>query len=403
MTQKPHFLQIQITTSRNTSYHATMAAQDEQTPLSSSSSESGFSVTRCLGCFNLGAVSILSIAVVWIFLQLQVVTYKLTQATRHIDEVLYKVTNDQQAQIEHLNVKVEEEHDLTILHMAGTFALLSGLISMFHMTAHLRNMNEPFVQRKILAILWMPPIYAVTSFLSLVWPVMEGYLSIIKDFYEAYVIYTFLSFLIAVMGRGDRNVVVQRLALHADHLDKPTKCLSSCYHPSPEESPEAKAKAVLMECQILAMQFVFCRPLTSIASFVFMTLSQVETDNVVSGNNSTDYGAEDTGTSGWAYFTSPLFYIAMIQNVSVFFAFSGMLKFYHAVRDDLQWYVSYAETRSAFHIVFPNDSIALCVQVPAIFQVSRNKGRRVHDFLARPCYFHHLQSASRWSLGGHGQ
>jgi hypothetical protein len=321
-----------------------MAPQDEQTPLSSASSKSGFNLTRCLGCFNLGAVSILTIAVVWIFLQLQVVTYKLTQATRHIDQVLDKVTNDQQAQIEDLNVKVDEEHDLTILHMAATFTLLSGLISMFHMTAHLRNMNEPFVQRKILAILWMPPIYAVTSFLSLVWPVMEGYLSIIKDFYEAYVIYTFLSFLIAVMGRGDRTVVVQRLALHADHLDTPTRCLSSCYHPPPEESAEAKAKAVLMECQILAMQFVFCRPLTSIATFVFMTLSQVETDDVAVGSNSsTDYtgsnGAEDTGSSGWTYFTSPLFYIAMIQNVSVFFAFSGMLKFYHAVRDDLQWYV----------------------------------------------------------------
>jgi hypothetical protein len=155
------------------------------------------------------------------------------------------------------------------------------------------------------------------------------------------------------MGRGDRNVVVRRLAQHAGHLDKPTRCLSSCYHPPPEESPDAKAKAVLMECQILAMQFVFCRPLASIATFVFMTLSQVETDDVASvGSNSTDYtgshGAEDTGSSGWAYFTSPLFYIAMIQNVSVFFAFSGMLKFYHAVRDDLQWYVSDTDAELPF-------------------------------------------------------
>lgn len=308
-------------------------ARDEQTPLSSPSSESGFSLTRCLGCFNLGAVSILTVAVIWIFLQLQVVTYKLAQATKHIDQVLDKVTSQQQAQIEDLNIKVEEEHDLTILHMAATFTLLSGLISMFHMSAHVRNMHEPFVQRKILAILWMSPIYAVTSFLSLVWPVMEDYLSIIKDFYEAYVIYTFLSFLIAVMGRGNRDVVVQRLARHGDHLQKPTRCLSSCYHPPPEESPEAKANAVLMECQILAMQFVFCRPLTSIATFVCMTLAQVETDTEDTGSNA----AEDTGNSGWAYFMSPLFYIAMIQNVSVFFAFSGMLKFYHAVRDDLQW------------------------------------------------------------------
>jgi hypothetical protein len=30
----------------------------------------------------------------------------------------------------------------------------------------------------------MSPIYAVTSFLSLVFPVADGYLAVIKDFYE---------------------------------------------------------------------------------------------------------------------------------------------------------------------------------------------------------------------------
>jgi Organic solute transporter Ostalpha len=38
-----------------------------------------------------------------------------------------------------------------------------------------------------------------------------------------------------------------------------------------------------------------------------------------------------------AYFKSPGFALAMVVNVSVFFAFTGLLKFYHAVRDDLAW------------------------------------------------------------------
>jgi hypothetical protein len=37
------------------------------------------------------------------------------------------------------------------------------------------------------------------------------------------------------------------------------------------------------------------------------------------------------------YFKSPGFALAMVVNVSVFFAFTGLLKFYHAVRDDLKW------------------------------------------------------------------
>ena len=313
-----------------------MAAGSEKTPLAeSSSSRSCWSFTACLGFFNLTAVSILSVAVFFLFVQLQVVTVKVAQAQHHIDQVLDKAANQTQYQIQDLNQKVEQEHDLTILHIAGTFTLLTCLISMFHMTMHLRHFYEPFVQRKIIAILWMPPIYGITSFLGLLWPKAEGYLSIIKDFYEAYVIYQFLSFLIAVLGRGDRDVAVQVLARHADHLDDPAKCLGPLYHPPPNQSPSAKANAVLMECQILAMQFVFCRPLTSIASFVCSTLMVVDDSD------------DDDTKSSWAYFASPLFYIAMIQNVSVFFAFAGLLKFYHAVREDLLWYV----VASCLHIV----------------------------------------------------
>jgi len=47
------------------------------------------------------------------------------------------------------------ENSFMVFQLAGTLTLLSCLISMWHMTAHLRKMEEPFVQRKILAILWM--------------------------------------------------------------------------------------------------------------------------------------------------------------------------------------------------------------------------------------------------------
>ena len=43
--------------------------------------------------------------------------------------------------------QVEVQRDFTIINIAGTFTLLSCLVTMFHMTAHLRKMNQPFVQR----------------------------------------------------------------------------------------------------------------------------------------------------------------------------------------------------------------------------------------------------------------
>ena len=47
------------------------------------------------------------------------------------------------------------ENHFMVFQLAGTFTLLASLISMWHMTAHLRKFERPHVQRKVLAILWM--------------------------------------------------------------------------------------------------------------------------------------------------------------------------------------------------------------------------------------------------------
>ena len=74
------------------------------------------------------------------------------------------------------------------------------------------------------------------------------------------------------------------------------------------------ANAVLLECQFLAMQFVFFKPATAIVSFVLEVV----------GANSSDGGSE--ASNKWAYFYSPRFFVIMIENISVFLAFSGLLK-----------------------------------------------------------------------------
>ena len=59
------------------------------------------------------------------------------------------------------------------------------------------------------------------------------------------------------------------------------------------------------------MQFVFFRPATAIISFVLEAV-----------------GADDSNDNDnhWAYFYSPQFFVVMVENVSVFLAFSGLLK-----------------------------------------------------------------------------
>ncbi|KAI2492848.1 Organic solute transporter Ostalpha [Fragilaria crotonensis] len=238
------------------------------------------------------------------------------------------------------------ENSFMVYQLAGTFTLLSCLISMWHMTAHLRKFNEPTVQRKILAILWMCPIYAITSWFSLVFRPAEGYLAIIKDFYEAYVIYQFLSFCIAVLGRGDREAVVQILTKHASHLSPPFRFDSLC-NKNPYDSDRALAGAVLLQCQSFAMQFVFLKPTTTLAAFVLDKIQY--------------YGP----TGNPMDYRSPQVYIVGLQNLSVFIAFTGLLKFYHAVDKDLAWCRPFAKFLCIKGVVFMTFWQGLAISVLA--------------------------------------
>lgn len=151
-----------------------MYDSNERTPLTSSSSASASDSKSslwswCARISSGGAIVVLACVNVFLFVQLQAVTYQVASNNSQIHQLQNQVTQ-QESETNIVNEKIEKEHSLTIFHMAGTFVLLTCLITMFHMTAHLRKFNLPDVQRKIVAILWMPPIYGVSSFVSLLIP-----------------------------------------------------------------------------------------------------------------------------------------------------------------------------------------------------------------------------------------
>ena len=77
--------------------------------------------------------------------------------------------------------------------------------------------------------------------------------------------YVFLSFLISVMGGGDREIVVDKLERVASHLTQPWGY--GCCFRNAGRSERAKADAVLMQCQVYALQFVLFKPLLAVANF----------------------------------------------------------------------------------------------------------------------------------------
>ncbi len=79
------------------------------------------------------------------------------------------------------------------------------------------------------------------------------------------------------------------------------------------------------------MQFVFFKPLTAIGLFTcqkydFCTIDPNHVHNYQIFGVLPVYALEN-----------PILWLRIIQNISVFMAFSGLLKFYHAVQDDLAW------------------------------------------------------------------
>jgi hypothetical protein len=149
----------------------------ERSPLqgnsdATTSDASSLTLPRWSWCARLStgaALATLTGVNLFLFVQLQAVTYQVTSNKNQINQ-LQKQVLQQANQTQIVDEKVEKEHFLTIIHMAGTFVLLTCLVAMFHMTAHLRKFSQPDVQRKIVAILWMPPIYGVASFVSLCFP-----------------------------------------------------------------------------------------------------------------------------------------------------------------------------------------------------------------------------------------
>mmetsp|Transcript_14729 Transcript_14729/g.22319 ORF Transcript_14729/g.22319 Transcript_14729/m.22319 type:complete len:547 (+) Transcript_14729:140-1780(+) len=256
------------------------------------------------------------------------IDFQLNTTVKDLDDTVKKVQADVKQQVQEVNKNVSSQNSLMAYQFAGTFAILGSLISFWHMMNHIRKLNEPMIQRKIVAILWMVPIYSISSWLGLVFVDLQIYLSLIKDLYEAYIIYTFLSFLIAVLARGNRNAVIDLLAQHADHM-KPPIHFRFWAKRQTFSTPRHKAEAVLDQCQILCMQFVLLRPITSVIMIVCDAIHE----------------------STWDY-RYPQFYIMWIVNISIFFAFTGLIRFYHVVKNDLNWINPFAKFLCIKGIVF---------------------------------------------------
>jgi len=98
--------------------------------------------------------------------------------------------------------------DFAAFYSAGAFVLITLVMSLKLIYNHLTHWYMPDVQKYVVRILWMVPLYAVQSWLSLRFRNARIYIDTLRDLYEAYVIQSFLYFLMELLGGEDTLVQI---------------------------------------------------------------------------------------------------------------------------------------------------------------------------------------------------
>ncbi|PIA40736.1 hypothetical protein AQUCO_02400066v1 [Aquilegia coerulea] len=182
----------------------------------------------------------------------------------------------------------------------------SIVLAIFHIYRHLINYTEPTYQRYIVRIIFMVPVYALMSFLSLVLNESSIYFNSIREVYEAWVIYNFLALCLAWVG-GPGAVV---LTLTGRVLKPSWFLMTCCFSPIPLDG------RFIRRCKQGTLQFVILKPILVVLTFILYAKGKYK-----DGNFSAKQG---------------YLYVTIIYTISYTTALYALALFYVACRDLLR-------------------------------------------------------------------
>ncbi|KAL4063857.1 DUF300-domain-containing protein [Scleroderma citrinum] len=96
---------------------------------------------------------------------------------------------------------------LPVLVFAGVSTFVAVVVSGISIWLQLRNYRKPLLQRMVIRIMVMVPLYAIASLISLFSLEAAFFIDVIRDIYEAFVIYCFFVLLLDYLG-GERSLLI---------------------------------------------------------------------------------------------------------------------------------------------------------------------------------------------------
>ncbi|XP_062388947.1 transmembrane protein 184A [Sardina pilchardus] len=240
-----------------------------------------------------------------------------TEALSHLSSIVANLTDKpDMASTRSENDTIPKDNDIflntTIAQaLSGIFVWSALLITCHQIYSHLRSYTTPNEQRYIIRILFIVPIYAFDSWLSLLFISNDQYyvyFDSIRDCYEAFVIYNFLSLSFEYLG-GES-------AIMAEIRGKPIQ--SSCLYGTCCLVGTSYSIGFLRFCKQATLQFCVVKPIMAVITILLQAFGKY-------------HDGDFNVTGGYLYIT-------IIYNFSVSLALYALFLFFFATSDLLRPY-----------------------------------------------------------------
>ncbi|XVF48865.1 hypothetical protein PTKIN_Ptkin03bG0222800 [Pterospermum kingtungense] len=258
--------------------------------------------------------------------------------------------------------------------IGGCFAVVSVVLSLFLTLQHLRSYTNPTEQKWIVAVVFMVPVYATESIISLWNPRLSLACDILRNCYEAFALYSFGSYLIACLG-GERRVVELLENESQKRLGKPLL--------EREEEEEEEEELVHQR----SFSNFFCRPfligkdLLTIEKFGLVQYMILKTFCAFLALLLEVFSVYGDGEFKW-YYGYP--YITVVINFSQMWALYCLVQFYDVTHERLKPIKPLAKFISFKAIVFATWWQGVGIALLCAFRVLPKEGKlqtALQDFL----------------------
>lgn len=199
------------------------------------------------------------------------------------------------------NDAIDKQTFNTVPIIGGIFVVMSLPIAFRLIIQHMLYYSKPKLQKHIIRILWMVPIYSVNAWFSLWYPDNVLLLNSVRECYEAYVIYSFMRFLFNYLHEN------------VDDLEETLRRKPQVHHLFPLCFLEdwTNGRELIHKCKHGILQYTVTRPLMT----VIIILCHFSGDKV----------KENIG-----------FFLTMaVNNVSQFIAMYCLVLFYFSTKEEL--------------------------------------------------------------------